>query len=154
VGHSLILSGVGPDEEEDVYRFLTGPGGYAPTFYQFPLDEARIREHIRAALCAVIRDDDGRIIASIGGYWTMPWFSNKMMLELLWLLVLPEYRGHHRQYDDALLAWFKGKRDEIAAEYGHDVPILDTVLAEDRLPGKLRLWRKHGLPIGGVFLIP
>lgn len=148
---AAVLSAVRPEDEDALYEFLTGPHGYRPSFFMFPLSETRIREHIRASLSAIIRDGDD-LVATIGGCWNRPWFSAKMMLELLWLLVHPDYRGH--KYDDALIDWFKARRDEIAAEYGQSVPIMDCVLGEERLPAKLRLWRRHGQWIGGVFLIP
>lgn len=108
-----------------------------------------------AALCrgkdgiAGVVDSKRGIVASIGIRAVKPWFTTEWMLSQIWLFVDPAARG--AGLDDDLFQFAEWHREDMSARLGYDLIFENTVLSLNRLPAKLRLWRKHGEMIGGVY---
>lgn len=121
------------------------------------LEPGRIREHIQlgtrreGGLHGVIDAPGNKIAGSIGVIWQREWFAKNYHWQILWFFVLSEYRSRH--YDEALITWARRQRDDFSLRYGRAVPLIDAPFSRVRLPAKLRLWRRWGEQIGGIFLI-
>jgi hypothetical protein len=125
--------------------------------FGFAADEERIREHIRLGTekkggAHGIVDGNGCIAGSIGIIPDRWWFSAAWSLAVIWLHVRPEYRKS--TYADDLCAWGEWFRASMEAGSGQQVRLVSAVVSRNRLPVKLRFWRKkYGEMIGGIFEI-
>ncbi len=148
-----------PSDEAALYALLMALAAENNTFND-DIDEGRIKEHIlRGTRCdgglhgIIDGTGPGELAASIGILWDRWWYSKRWMLSQIWLFVRPEYR--RLGYDRDLTAWAEWARREIEAGADHPVSLVNTVISEQRLDAKLRLWRRHSKSemVGGIFLL-
>ena len=118
--------------------------------------EKKVLAHVRECCLqengvAGIIDGLHGVIGSIGIEVYMPWYSDDEYLAQVWLFVLPEYRYGKTHYED-LFAFADWYRDEMSRKLGTPLVLESSVTTFNRLPAKVRLWRRRaGRQVGATF---
>lgn len=120
-----------------------------------PVNEGAVFETVHACCTgdysiAGIIDGHDAPVASIGIRGVYPWFSKTVILSQIWLFVSPEARAGAR-LADMLFRFAEWHRQDMSKRLGYDMVLENTVMSFKRLDAKLRLWRRYGTQMGGVF---
>lgn len=100
---------------------------------------------------AGIIDGLNGVIGSIGIEVYTPWYSDDEYLAQVWLFVMPEYRFGKRHWDDLcdFADWY---REQMSEKLGKPLVLESSVTSHNRLPAKVRLWRRRaGHQVGATF---
>lgn len=100
---------------------------------------------------AGIIDGLNGIVGSIGIEVYNPWYSDDDYLSQAWLYVVPEHR-FGTQHADALFDFQDWYKAEMEQRLGHPLLLESSVTSNERLPAKMRMFRRRaGRQVGGVF---
>ena len=119
-----------------------------------------VREAIRAGtreqagiLIGVIDGPDGTLIGSICIVPATWWYSSvSWYLAERWLFVLPEWRKGRSLHDD-LFQYARCYQQLCETATGMSWPLVTSVTSFKRLAAKMRLWRRYGRLVGGIYVI-
>lgn len=145
----------GPDDMSDIYWLLLGDYerdnslGWTPS----PRKVARmVGECCRqeSGIAGIIDGLHGPI-GSVGLEVHNPRWSDDQYLVQAWIFVQPEHRFGKHHWEDlfAFCAWWQAWMSE---QTGKPMILESSVQSHNRLPAKLRLWRRRaGVQVGGTF---
>lgn len=119
----------------------------------FPIVEHKVRQMIREAvtgppklrggLIGAIGDPgqiQGSICIQLGSYW----YTDQQVFSERWNFVLPGFR--HTSASQDLIAFARAMSDEF------DIPLMISIVSNERTAAKVRLYRKQlGEPLGAFF---
>lgn len=145
--HVRLADARDQDELFEMTRLLHGEIGI------FPIAEHKVRQMIREAvtgpperrggLIGAIGSPGnimGSICLQIGSYW----YTDSLVFSERWNFVLPPYR--HTSASQDLIAFARTMSDQF------DIPLMISVVSNDRTAAKVRLYRKQlGEPVGAFF---
>lgn len=90
-------------------------------------------------------------IGSVGIEVHNPRYSDDEYLSQAWMFVMPEFRSGGRHWED-LFAFCDWWRQDMSEKLGKPLILESSVQSLNRLPAKLRLWRRRaGRQVGGTF---
>lgn len=146
---------------EPLFDLLYGPQGLYKNSAEglgAPASADKVRAFVTAACAgnggiAGVVDGINQIVGSIGIFLWQPWWSEVWMLSEHWVYVRPQFRGVG--FDDALFRFAEEHRADMAQRLDRpDLKLQMSVASMDRLPAKMRLWRRHGDQNGAMFVMP
>jgi len=144
----------GEADEDAIYDLLLAleddNGFGVPHDRETVYTEIRKGTRKRGSMIGVI-DGADELAASICITLGHTWFSNRWHLTETWLFIRPDYRFN--RFDDDLFNFARWARYEIGKGLDYECQCFTTVSSPRRLPAKLRLWRRWGKQIGGIFLL-
>ena len=121
-----------------------------------PASDKKVWEVVMAAcrgqggIAGVVDGPEGGIIASIGMFWMVPWWTDVGCISEYWCYVDKEHRRGGRLYK-ALVAFAKTHRDEMSRRLGYKVGMEFSFLSSKRIDARARLWGKEAQLVGALF---
>ena len=119
---------------------------------------------VRTAIRAGTREKNGTLIGVIdaehgalaGSVCIVPanwWYAQETWyLAERWVFVDPQWRHGLRLYDD-LFRYALAYKLSIEQETGQKWPLISSVTSTKRLEAKMRLWRRYGKLVVGIYVI-
>lgn len=106
----------------------------------------------KGAIAGII-EEEGKIVATVGIFFSQDWYSDQSYLRELWLFVCPEVRKG-KSYANDLVAFSLWYRSAIKSEEtGELIPLVTGVNSRKRLAEKMRWWSRWSRLVGAVYLV-
>lgn len=150
-----------PKDEAALYALLLRLHKDNPDPADLPLDHVKVGAHVHAVctgnggIAGVIDGPFGSpdLIGSVGLLAITPWWSSATVISEHWLFLDPPYRDgtrHKALFDFAL--WH---RRDMQRRTGLPLGLDISVLSNNRLAARERLWARHGArKVGALFYVP
>lgn len=143
-----------PADEARLYALLIEL--YRDNGFGVSMSPQKVADHIRAGtdgkggVIGVV-DAGETIVASVGLFLAQLWFTDDWCLYERWLFVHPRYR--QAGLADALFEFAERHRLAMEKGIGSAFPLFTGPTSLNRLPAKMRMWRRHGRQIGAQFVM-
>lgn len=140
-----------PDDFDAIYAALTIAHAEIKPFAVEPMKaQAFIRDVMHRGV-VLVTEQDGRIVGTCAMLATSPWWSEEMLIEGVWIYVLPEYR--RTPHASTMLRGMRRYAERVG------MPMQVSFMArqghEQKFNAKRRLFeRTLGHPTGMTFFVP
>lgn len=147
-------------DEAKIFKFLTiGPTSLANENAMYKVAPEKVMQKIKQATEGQggfigIAEHDGHIAGCVGVFLSQYWYTNDWHIEELWNFVHPDFRrlrnaDNSKVYLAASLVDFAKWANESL-----NVALCMGIMSTQRTEGKLRLYQRKLMMIGGFFMNP
>ncbi len=118
----------------------------------------KVMEHIQAgtrrrgAILAMIDGPKGEPVACMNLQPFQWWWSKAYFLQEVWNYVHPDHRAS--KHADSLMKFARWASDNMTAQYGNRVYLLQGVTSKDNVQKKVAFYSRYGNYIGSFFIYP